>query len=136
MLRASELERTRAVENGDFKFLVWDGAKGAPRMPRGTVGFRWQHEKGQWNLELKDGLDGEPIDARLTALGEGEVAEVAFDEYGSGRVARNPHRGRAGSRCRGLRTPRHADQPAPARALAPSPGMTMTAVTTATTATT
>ena len=68
MLRASQLARTRDVENGDFKFLVWDGTASAPRMPRGSLGFRWQHEKGQWNLELKDGVDGLEIDARTTLL--------------------------------------------------------------------
>ncbi|HET8723963.1 MAG TPA: nitrate reductase subunit alpha, partial [Anaeromyxobacteraceae bacterium] len=89
MLRASELARTAKVENGDFKFLVWDGAADAPRMPRGTLGFRWQHEKGQWNLEMKDGLDGNDIDARLSFLEAHDgVAQVAFDEYGSGKVAR------------------------------------------------
>ena len=88
MLRASELSRTRDTENGDFKFLVWDGTTNAPRMPRGTLGFRWQHEKGQWNLEMKDGVDGQDIDARTTFLGDADaVAQVAFDEYGSGSVA-------------------------------------------------
>ena len=88
MLRASQLARTRDTENGDFKFLVWDGTANAPRMPRGTLGFRWQHEKGQWNLEMKDGVDGLEIDARTSFLGSTEsVAQVAFDEYASGKVA-------------------------------------------------
>jgi nitrate reductase alpha subunit len=88
MLRASELSRTKDTENGDFKFLVWDGTTNAPRMPRGTLGFRWQHEKGQWNLEMKDGLDGLEIDARISLLEGGDgVAQVAFDEYSTGKVA-------------------------------------------------
>ncbi|MEI6223589.1 MAG: nitrate reductase subunit alpha [Deltaproteobacteria bacterium] len=88
MLRASQLARTRDAENGDFKFLVWDGAANAPRMPRGTLGFRWQHEKGQWNLEMKDGIDGLAIDAQTSFLGSAPaVAQVAFDEYASGKVA-------------------------------------------------
>jgi nitrate reductase alpha subunit len=88
MLRASEIARTRDTENGDFKFLVWDGAAKAPRMPRGTLGFRWQHEKGQWNLEMKDGVDGTEIDVRTSFLdGNDGIAQVAFDEYASGRVA-------------------------------------------------
>ena len=28
----------------------------------GSVGFRWGKEKGKWNLELKDGIDGSEID--------------------------------------------------------------------------
>ena len=89
LLPASQLARTKDVENGDFKFLVWDRAIGAPRMPRGTLGFRWQHQKGQWNLEMKDGLDGADIDAQLSLLGASdEVAQVAFHEYATGKVAR------------------------------------------------
>ena len=88
MLRASQLDRTKDAENGDFKFLVWDGAARAPRMPRGTLGFRWQHEKGQWNLEMKDGVDGLEIDAQTSFLGSTDaVAQVSFDEYASGKVA-------------------------------------------------
>ena len=88
MLRASQLARTKDAENGDFKFLVWDGAAQAPRMPRGTLGFRWQHEKGQWNLEMKDGVDGREIDAQTSFLGSTEaIAQVTFDEYASGKVA-------------------------------------------------
>ena len=88
MLPASQIARTRDTENGDFKFLVWDGTANAPRMPRGTLGFRWQHEKGQWNLEMKDGVDGQEIDARTSFLdGSDGLAQVAFDEYASGKVA-------------------------------------------------
>ena len=88
MLRASQLARTKDAENGDFKFLVWDGTARAPRMPRGTLGFRWQHEKGQWNLEMKDGVDGLEIDAQTSFLGSTDaVAQVSFDEYASGKVA-------------------------------------------------
>ena len=34
MVPASRLARYAAEENGDFKFLVWDDAAGAPRMPQ------------------------------------------------------------------------------------------------------
>ena len=33
-----------------FKYLVWDGRAGAPRMPLGSLGHRWQARKGEWNL--------------------------------------------------------------------------------------
>jgi nitrate reductase alpha subunit len=88
LLRASQLARTRDVENGDFKFVVWDATAGAPRMPRGSLGFRWQHAKGLWNLELKDGLDGADLDPQLSLLGQGDtVVPVAFPEYATGAVA-------------------------------------------------
>jgi nitrate reductase alpha subunit len=63
MLPASALPRYAGAENGDFKFLVWDRASG-PRMPQGSLGFRWQQKKGQWNLEMKDGVDGSALDPR------------------------------------------------------------------------
>ncbi len=89
MLPAGRLGRYAGEEHGDFKFLVWDEATDAPRMPRGSVGFRWQHEKGRWNLEMKDGADGAPLSPRLTFLeAHDAVRPVAFADPASGRVAR------------------------------------------------
>ena len=87
MLRAGQIGRYRDVENAGWKFLVWDRTTDQPRMPQGSVGFRWQEQKGQWNLELKDGLDGTEIDPRLTALEEhDELLTVCFAEFGEGRA--------------------------------------------------
>jgi nitrate reductase alpha subunit len=83
-LRANRLTRYKGVEHGDWKLLVWDGESGEPRMPKGTIGFRWaKEEKGKWNLLLEDGLDDRPIDPVLSFLGdpEAEVAQVAFHEF-------------------------------------------------------
>jgi nitrate reductase alpha subunit len=89
MVPASRVSRYAAEENGDFKFLVWDDAAGAPRMPRGSLGFRWQHQKGKWNLEMKDGLDGAQLEPRLSFLGAEEArCEIAFADHASGKVAR------------------------------------------------
>ena len=89
LLPASNLERTRQAENGDFKFLVWDRKSGAPRMPRGSLGFRWQQQKGEWNLEMKDGVDGSEIDPQLSLLGSQDgLATVSFTDHASGEVAR------------------------------------------------
>ncbi|MCC7511985.1 MAG: nitrate reductase subunit alpha [Anaerolineae bacterium CFX3] len=83
MLRAAQVERTKDVENGDWKFLVWDEISAAPRMPQGALGFRWQEKKGQWNLESKDGLDGSEIRPQLTLLGAtDERLSVSFAEFG------------------------------------------------------
>ena len=89
-LRASLLGDYQDVENGDWKLLVWDRASGRPRMPQGTIGFRWaQKDKGRWNLELKDGLDGEEIDPELSFLdGHTGVVQVAFDDFSEGGVLR------------------------------------------------
>lgn len=81
LLRANRLTRYARVENGDWKMLVYDQASGAPRMPKGQVGFRWGQEQGKWNLKLEDGLDDSPIDPVLTFLcNSDEVAQVQFYE--------------------------------------------------------
>jgi nitrate reductase alpha subunit len=86
-LRANQLARYRDVELGEWKFLVIDRKTGEPRMPRGAAGFRWQSEKGHWNLELKDGLDGSEIDPELSLLASRETElAVDFTEFENNRV--------------------------------------------------
>ncbi|HET9753705.1 MAG TPA: nitrate reductase subunit alpha, partial [Myxococcales bacterium] len=88
LLPASSLPRYASAENGDFKFLVWDSATG-PRMPQGSLGFRWQQEKGKWNLEMKDGADGTALDPRLTLLEENAATcEVELRDFASGGAVR------------------------------------------------
>jgi len=88
MLRASQLDAYQGAENADAKFLMFDAATNQVRMPQGTLGFRWQERKGQWNLELKDGHDGAEFDPRLTLLDAHDaVRPVAFDDYALGRTA-------------------------------------------------
>ncbi|HRQ32046.1 MAG TPA: molybdopterin-dependent oxidoreductase, partial [Anaerolineales bacterium] len=89
MIRAAQVERTKDVENGEWKFLVWDELSAAPRMPQGTLGFRWQTKKGQWNLEPKDGLDGSEIRSQLTFFGDSkDELSVSFAEFGEGKTFR------------------------------------------------
>ncbi len=89
MLPAGSLPGYAAEEHGDFKFLVWDEAADAPRMPQGSLGFRWQERKGQWNLELKDGADGGPVLPRLSFLQRNDaVLQVSFPDHAGGTVAR------------------------------------------------
>ena len=85
LLRANRLAAYADVENGDWQFLMWDGGDDRPKMPQGTVGFRWAQQKGKWNLKLEDGLDGTPIDPRLTFLG-GQSLAVELDDFGEGRT--------------------------------------------------
>ncbi|HET7826364.1 MAG TPA: nitrate reductase subunit alpha [Anaeromyxobacter sp.] len=89
LLPASRLARYAGEEHGDFKFLVWDEASDAPRMPQGSLGFRWQKEKGKWNLEPKDGADGASLSPRLSFLDSYDaVLPVAFADHADGTVAR------------------------------------------------
>ncbi|MCR4316350.1 MAG: nitrate reductase subunit alpha [Planctomycetes bacterium] len=82
LLRANTIERYKNVEKGEWKFLVWDDETGDVKMPKGTAGFRWQSEKGQWNLECKDGLDNSEYTPALSFLDNcSVVVQVAFDDY-------------------------------------------------------
>jgi len=87
-LRAGKLSEYAAVENPDWKLLVWDARSGRPRMPQGTIGFRWGEEgQGKWNLEPKDGLTGEEVAPELS-FAERHDASVAvgFDDLAENRV--------------------------------------------------
>ena len=82
-LRADRIADYQDVENGEWKFLMWDAKAGKPKMPMGSVGFRWGTEKGKWNLLLKDGKDGSQIDPALTFLkGNDGVVSVELDDFG------------------------------------------------------
>lgn len=82
MLRASELEATGAIENAEWKMLVLDGISGELKVPKGTVGHRWQTQKGEWNLKLEDSLSGKAIDP-LIFLPENKrtFVEVEFPDF-------------------------------------------------------
>lgn len=87
MLRANKISKYKDVENGDWKFLIFDKNSNSPKMPKGTIGFRWQKKKGQWNLELKDGLDDSPIEPVLTFLGQGDgTLMVNFHDFTTGKI--------------------------------------------------
>ncbi len=85
MLRANRLAKYASEEHGQWKFLMWDQAGDEPKMPMGSSGFRWGQTQGKWNLELKDGADGSPIDPVLTFLsGHDDVVPVALDNFAEG----------------------------------------------------
>lgn len=85
LLRANRLAKYADVENGDWKFLMWDERDARPKMPMGSSGFRWAKQKGQWNLLLKDGLDLSEITPALSFLNDRDsVAQVEFDDFSKG----------------------------------------------------
>lgn len=87
-VRAASLSRYCEVENGEWKFLVFDEKSGEPRMPRGSIGSRWQKQQGEWNLEMKDGLDGEEIAPLLSLLEyRDDVLPVSFPNYAGDTVS-------------------------------------------------
>jgi nitrate reductase alpha subunit len=86
-LRADALTRYTGIENGEWKLLVFDGITMEPRMPNGSIGFRWQEKKGQWNLEMKDGADGSLIDPLISFMENRDASVmVSFTEFASGQV--------------------------------------------------
>jgi nitrate reductase / nitrite oxidoreductase, alpha subunit len=88
-LRAGTLPRYRDAENANWKFLVWDDATGAARSPQGSIGYRWQQQKGKWNLEMKDGLDGRDLSPRLSMLGIHDgVIEMEVADFDNARTVR------------------------------------------------
>ena len=86
LLRANRLEKYQNIENGDWKFLMWDAVEMRPKMPMGSVGFRWGKVKGKWNLLMKDGLDGTSIDPVLSFLTQCDtVVGVSVSDFAEGR---------------------------------------------------
>jgi nitrate reductase alpha subunit len=86
-LRADTITRYQGIENGEWKFLVFDSKTDEPRMPNGSIGFRWQEKKGQWNLEMKDGVDGSVIEPLISFIEEQDsLVLVSFTEFASGCV--------------------------------------------------
>jgi len=87
LLRANRLAGYENIENGEWKFLMWDAVDMRPKMPMGSVGFRWGKEKGKWNLLMKDGIDGTPIDPVLSFLTQCDtVVAVSLDDFAEGRA--------------------------------------------------
>jgi nitrate reductase / nitrite oxidoreductase, alpha subunit len=85
-LRASDFATYRETEHAEWKPLLFDERHDEPRMPTGSIGFRWQQRPGQWNLDLRDGLTGETIEPLLTFLNRGDDRlSVAFPDFGDDR---------------------------------------------------
>ncbi|MBZ5528990.1 MAG: nitrate reductase subunit alpha [Acidobacteriia bacterium] len=89
LLRANRIKGYEGIENGDWKFLMWDEGTKRAKSPLGSAGHRWGKEKGKWNLELKDGVDGSEIRPALTFLNDkDEVVQVRLDNFAEGKSHR------------------------------------------------
>lgn len=87
-LRASSLARYAGVEHGDWKCLVFDRLASGPRMPLGSIGFRWQQAPGQWNLRMKDGAENVDLQPELTFLDErDDLLAVRFPRFPEGEAS-------------------------------------------------
>ena len=83
MMRVSEVANFKNVENDEWKFLNFDSKSGRLVSPMGTSGYRWQDEKGKWNLNFNDGETGKEYDPELTLIdNRDDVLSVEFTEFG------------------------------------------------------
>lgn len=88
LLRADRLAQYKDVSNGEWKFLVADSATGDLITPKGTAGYRWDKQQGNWNLKYENGTDDRPYDPELSFLEKHEdVLQVEFTEYGLRKTA-------------------------------------------------
>ncbi len=75
-----EAEGTENTENVDWKPVFWPEGENTPIAPNGTVGHRWSHQGGRWNLDLEGHVP------ELTLYGQGsetvEIALTSFDALG------------------------------------------------------
>jgi nitrate reductase alpha subunit len=80
-MRASAIAGMKDEELADWKLLLFDETLKL-RAPKGTVGHRWQKQRGQWNLETRDSATGEEFTPRLTLTGAAdEIVTVAVDDF-------------------------------------------------------
>ncbi len=68
LVRAAQFERSANLEHAEWCMCVAD-RDGSVRVPNGSLGTRWSKQEGNWNLEMKDVVDGGSIDPALTFLG-------------------------------------------------------------------
>lgn len=90
MLRAADLQLSTemtASENAEWKPIMWDNLTQSPVTPQGTLGHRWQNREGQWNLELKNELDGSTIAPQISFWKQPKTVTtpVLFDDFVAGR---------------------------------------------------
>lgn len=86
-LRISDLKEE--VENGEWKPTIFDQATQSVKVPKGTVGERWEKGK-KWNLVLEDET-GKAIEPALTLLNSQQVTIdfPYYDEAGSKVLSRH-----------------------------------------------
>ncbi|MDD2798261.1 MAG: nitrate reductase subunit alpha [Bacteroidales bacterium] len=83
LLRANRVEKFKAAENGDWKFLNIDKESGRLVCPRGSVGHRWDSKHGNWSTLPIDGEDNTDYTPLLTLLeNKDDVYQVECVEYG------------------------------------------------------
>lgn len=83
LLRANQLEVHKDIDQGDWKFVNIDEDSGDFVIPKGSSGYRWQEEKGKWNMKYEDGETDRKYNPVLSFLDiKDDIAQVEFTEFG------------------------------------------------------
>ena len=83
LLRANKLSQFANADQGDWKFVKLDKNSGDFVVPKGSSGYRWQDEKGKWNMKYECGETDKIYDPVLTLLDvSNDTARVEFTEFG------------------------------------------------------
>jgi nitrate reductase / nitrite oxidoreductase, alpha subunit len=89
MVRANRVAKYSNVTNGDWKFLNYDATTGELVSPKGTMGYRWDDKKGNWNMKYEDGESDQSYDPELSFIDKHDsVLQVEFVEYGLDKKAK------------------------------------------------
>lgn len=79
-LRASDLAGDLGIENNpEWKTIGFDENSNELVSPTGSIGYRWG-EKGQWNIEEREGKSGAETKLQLSQIG-GDISPVAFPNF-------------------------------------------------------
>jgi nitrate reductase alpha subunit len=93
-LRASDLDGKLGQDNNpDWKTIALDEPSGELVSPLGSIGYRWgepsaEQGKGKWNIEPREGKNGNDVKLQLSLIGDNTVA-VAFPHFAADE--RNEH---------------------------------------------
>ncbi|WKZ70072.1 MAG: nitrate reductase subunit alpha [Melioribacteraceae bacterium] len=83
LVRANQIKEYNNISNGDWKFLNIDSETGKLVVPKGSMGHRWDEEKGGWNMKYENSTDNSKFDPLLTLIDNNdEILQVEFVEYG------------------------------------------------------
>jgi nitrate reductase alpha subunit len=80
-LRCSDIAEFAGEENASWKMLLADENTDSLYAPKGTIGYRWAKEKGKWNLEDTDGIEGTERKPVLSFSGSGEQVDFCADNF-------------------------------------------------------
>lgn len=85
-LRASDLASNLGQDNNpEWKTIAYDEISGELVSPLGSIGYRWgqsDDEKGKWNIQAREGKDGNEVKLQLSLIdGEANAVAVGFPNF-------------------------------------------------------